>query len=371
MNNIEATELIGNTVSSLNSIIDSTPSCLKIVTADGKLLHMNHQGLNLIEAEDLESVTGACVYDLVEKNHREKFVKFNESVCSGRTGYLNFEIIGLKGSRRWMETYAAPYKLTNGDTAHIAITNDISNKVETEQKILEQNQLLANSSRLASLGQFVGGIAHEINNPLAVILGKLSLLEIELSRENFDKEHFQQEIHKVVETTERISEIINNLKTFSRDPKNDERENVKVDDIVSDTLSLCTEKLRLKNIGIETNIDPDTEISCQKVQISQVLMNLINNSVDAVKFSDDSWIRIDAKDKQGQVLIEFTDSGNGIPRNIADKMLDPFFTTKEVGKGTGLGLSISSGILNSLGGKLLYNPHNENTQFILEFPGCR
>lgn len=368
MKKAEAIELIGNSVSSLNSIIDSTPSCLKIITNQGRLLHMNAQGLDLIEAEDLDSVTGANVYDLVEPSHRMKFKKFNETVCSGETGYLNFEIIGLKGSRRSMETYAAPYKLTNGETAHIAITNDISTKIETERKILEQNQLLANSSRLASLGQFVGGVAHEINNPLAVILGKLSLLEMELANGKFDQAVFSDEIHKVIETTERISEIINNLKTFSRDPKHDERESTKIDEIVKDTLSLCSEKLRLKNIGIETDISPNTEISCQKVQISQVLMNLINNSVDAINLEENSWIKITSRRNPQHVSIEFTDSGSGIPAHIANKMLDPFFTTKEVGKGTGLGLSISSGILNSHGGKLLYNPHHDNTQFILEFP---
>lgn len=118
---------------------------------------MNSKGLALIEAEDMESVRGANVYDIVEESHRERFREFNEKICSGQKGTLVFEIVGLQGARRWMETHAAPYYLANGEVAHIAITNDIADKVVAEKELLQQRQALASSARLASIGQFVGG----------------------------------------------------------------------------------------------------------------------------------------------------------------------------------------------------------------------
>jgi PAS domain S-box-containing protein len=364
----EYLKLLGNSMISFTEMIASTPSCLKVITKDGVLLSMNPQGLSLIEAEEMQSVLGADVYKLIPEEHRAGFIAFNNRICSGEKGNLVFEMVGLKGARLWMETYAAPYKLTNGETAQIAITNDITEKVETEKQILMQEQALANSARLASLGQFVGGIAHEINNPLSVILGKLTLLKMKLEKGSIKEAEVLSELAKVVETTERISDIINNLQTFSRDPQRDAFEEVQLASIVKDTLSLCSENFRLNNISLSQEIDTDITLECQKVQISQVLMNLVNNSFDAVKARDDKWVKIDADVTDNIITIMITDSGKVIDENISQQMLDPFFTTKEVGEGTGLGLSISSQILNNHGGRLYYNNQHKHTQFVLEFP---
>ncbi|MFT4889050.1 MAG: PAS domain S-box-containing protein [Pseudohongiellaceae bacterium] len=370
MENTESLKLLGSSMISFTEMIASTPSCLKVITKDGTLLSMNPQGLSLIEAEGMQNVLGADVYDLIPEEHRARFIEFNNRICSGEKGDLVFEMLGMKGARRWMETYAAPYKLTNGETAHIAITNDITKKVEAEQQILHQNLALASSARLASLGQFVGGIAHEINNPLSVILGKLTLLEMKLEKDSIEKAEILSELGKVINTTERISDIINNLKTFSRDPQRDALEKVPLASIVKDTLSLCFENFRLNNISLSYGIDTGITVECQKVQVSQVLMNLVNNSFDAVKADEERWVKIDAGIKGDTITMMVTDSGKRISKKISELMLTPFFTTKEVGEGTGLGLSISSQIMSSLGGRLYYNKENQHTQFVLEFP-CR
>lgn len=118
----------------LSDIISSSPSCLKIISSDGKLIHMNERGLDLIETDDLAEVLGADVYEVVEESHRDRFISFNKSICSGKQGHLEFEIIGLQGTRRWVESYAAPYRLPSGEIAQIAISNDITDKVlKTEQ----------------------------------------------------------------------------------------------------------------------------------------------------------------------------------------------------------------------------------------------
>jgi PAS domain S-box-containing protein len=353
---------------SFDEMFQSTPSCLKVVSSRGELLHMNPQGLALVEAENMESVFRANVYDLVAAEHRDEFIRFNRRVCSGERGSLVFEIIGLKGSRRWMESYAGPYKLQSGEIAHIAITNDITNRVEAEKEILEQRQALVNSARLAALGEFVGGIAHEINNPLAIISGKLTLLDISLESDELDTTAFKKNVREVIQTTDRISKIIHNLKTFSRDSDKDDFKYCSLEKIIAEMLSLCAEKLRLSDIDIECQIDPEIHIFCQKVQISQVMMNLINNACDAVMETDVRWIKILGRRIGGLVELSVSDSGRGIAEDVEEKIFDPFFTTKELGKGTGLGLSISSSILSHHNGKLIHRKDSISTQFVLQLP---
>lgn len=120
----------------VENIINKTPSCLKIVSKEGLLLHMNPQGLRLIESPDFESVNGANVYDIVHPEFRDSFIKFNEMICQGNSGSLSFKIVGLQGTERWMQTFASPYQLESGETAHIAITNDITEI--HERKLLDE-----------------------------------------------------------------------------------------------------------------------------------------------------------------------------------------------------------------------------------------
>ena len=165
--------LIGESFAELSETIEDSPSCLKLITRDGFLLNMNETGLWMIEAESLEEVLGTNIYNIIEESHREKFIAFNHDVCNGNKRNLIFEIIGLNGTKRWLETYATPFTLKNGEIAHLAIVNDISEKISADG---EQKLHLYNMSNLSPLGQFVGGVAHEINNPLAIISARVALL---------------------------------------------------------------------------------------------------------------------------------------------------------------------------------------------------
>ena len=330
---------------------------------------MNSTGLNLIEAENFESVDQANVYDIVEESHREKFKEFNEKVCSGQKGRLVFEIIGLKGTRRWMETYAAPYRMPNGEIAHIAITNDITHLIEKEKAIQKQKEILAETSRLSALGQFASGVAHEINNPLFVISGKASRVLRKLQNgEEYTKEGLIKELSDIKETSKRIEEIVRNLKEISGKGLNCEASPQNVALMVKKIVSLTSERLRVHDINIEINIPDDLELICNPVQISQVLMNLINNSYHAIENSpDEKWIRIKGGVIQNKICLCVTDSGKGISPEVQVEMMNPFFTTKEIGEGTGLGLSISSTIMQNHMGRLIYDELSPNTRFEMQF----
>jgi signal transduction histidine kinase len=132
---------------------------------------------------------------------------------------------------------------------------------------------------------------------------------------------------------------------------------------------LCGEKFKHRNV--EIRVDPiadDLAIRCRSVQISQVLLNLINNACDAVQSDPAPWIHIAAERRDGFVRLTVTDSGKGIPEHVRSRLFQPFFTTKEIGKGTGLGLSISKGIVGAHGGTVDLDPTSAHTRFVVELP---
>ncbi len=368
MKKAEIHNLLGEKTSMLEEMINASPSCLKIIDVRGRLLHMNTRGLNLIEAKDFDSVILADVYSIVHEDHRDDFIKFNERICSGEKGTLIFEIIGLEGTKRWMETYASPYPLGNGELAHIAITNDITQKVNFQKELENKEKLIHESSKLASLGKLAGGIAHEINNPLTIISGKAQQLLKKINEEEIDPLFFQQSIQTIDDTVKRISKIILGLRTFSHKGLEVEMTIIPLENVIEETLDLCMEKFKSKGTEIRINLDEGIMIKGCRIQLSQVFINLFNNSFDEIQDGQRPWIEIKAKKFNEKVHITITDSGLGISKEHQENLMTPFYTTKEVGKGTGLGLSISLGIIKSHQGHFYYNPQSDHTQFVINLP---
>lgn len=124
----------------LRAIVEATPECVKVVGADGSLLLMNAAGLRMIEAEDFQSVSGACVYDLVAPEHRQVWAEFNARICAGGSERYEFDVVGLKGSRRHMETHAVPVAMPDGTTAHLAVTRDMTERKRAEARLRESEE---------------------------------------------------------------------------------------------------------------------------------------------------------------------------------------------------------------------------------------
>ncbi len=226
----------------------------------------------------------------------------------------------------------------------------------------------AQMAKLSALGEMAGGIAHEINNPLTVIqlhvvqtqtLQQLGSLTDKILLENLDK---------IQNTTTRISKIISGLRTFSRDGVKDPFERVDVHRWVNETLSLCSEKFRYHQLDLNVHIEENLYVRGRLIQLGQVLLNLMNNAFDAVQTYPKKWIRLEASRKGSIIEVRVTDCGSGIPEEVAVKIMQPFFTTKEVGKGTGLGLSISKGIIEDHQGRFFLDRQHENTSFVIQLP---
>jgi signal transduction histidine kinase len=244
--------------------------------------------------------------------------------------------------------------------------------VDKRTKELDIQRIVAiHNAKMVTIGEMAAGIAHEINNPLAIIQGNASLIKKNLN-ENVD--HYEMLMKSAVtinSMTIRINKIIKGLLYFSRKGDLDPFENIKVSDLVNDAIFLCQSKLSLHEVELKLTNDSDSKLTfeCSRVQMSQVLVNLISNSIDAISSkADEKWIEISFKKEGTDLIIKIKDSGLGLPKEIRDRIFDPFFTTKDVGKGTGIGLSISKGIVEQHSGKLSIDHKSSNTCFVISIP---
>lgn len=239
---------------------------------------------------------------------------------------------------------------------------------ERTQKIDAQRALLAEKSRLAALGEFSANIAHEINNPLFVITSSATLIDAKLAKIGHQQE-VAKDITKIQNMVTRISKIIKGLRTFARDASDEKKAEFSLEKMMEDVKDLCQARLTNSGISLMIELDsPSMTLYAREIQISQVLINLINNSAEAIKDRTEKWIRIGAKYMGPHLILSVTDSGYGIPQEIRTKMTQPFFTTKEKGIGTGLGLSIATGIISAHDGDLTYDDSSVHTRFVISIP---
>jgi len=246
---------------------------------------------------------------------------------------------------------------------------DVTEERLAQRKIEEQQVSLANNSKLTALGEMASGIAHEINNPLAILFIKLSQMSTELNSPTYTKESLQDSIASMQKTCERIKNIVLGMRALSRDGSSDLFEECNVQQAIDDAVAVLREKLASESIQLQINCHPNLKVFTRPNQLSQVILNLIHNAYDAIRdYSGERWIKIEANAKGEQIIIETTDSGPGIAAEVRQKIMRPFFTTKAPGQGTGLGLSISKNIIQSHGGTLEYDPSSRHTKFSISLP---
>jgi two-component system, NtrC family, sensor kinase len=223
---------------------------------------------------------------------------------------------------------------------------------------------LVRSEKLAALGQLVAGVAHELNNPLTGIMGYSELLAEEVEGEKLGKR-----VQKLGNEARRMKRIVDGLLRFARQ-NNPAARAADFDAALQDVIQLREYHVRKFMIDLRVDVEPNLpRVAIGEDELKQVLLNILNNAIDAVEESADRSIRISARQVGDRVSISFEDSGPGF--SDLNRAFDPFFTTKPVGKGTGLGLSICYGIAQECGGEILIG---NNTHFganvTLNFPAA-
>lgn len=344
---------------------------------EGAIIDFNSAALEVLNLT-ADELTGKTSMDPSWNSIREDMSCFpgNEhpAMLCLKTGKTQSDIImGIQSDKfgtRWIKINSVPLFLNGNDKPSHSVTSfaDITaiRNFEDNRRILEQK--LVESSRLSTLGEMASGIAHEINNPLAIIRGKVGIVKKNINSQNIDFLKVSRDLVSIENTVDRIAKIISGLNTYSRNAENDPFELTNVKTIIDDTLELCREKFKLNLVQLNVNCPENVEIDCRPAQISQILINLLSNSFDAIINQNEKWIQLDIINYK--VFIEFIikDSGFGIDQKISSKIMNPFFTTKEVGKGTGLGLSISTALAQAHGGSLKLDTNQENTTFVFKIP---
>jgi len=332
-------------------------------------------------------------YDEISEELIPSFMVLTQQMSSMLQNFEAKKYLNEKVQRRTAEVVKQKVEIEEKNVVLEDQKEELHSMLESLK--LTQSQLVQ-SEKMASLGQLVAGIAHEINNPVTFIsagvdsLGtnleevrqvleiyhritpentKEKLEEIEDLKEQVDYKQAIREINKLIDSikngTERTTQIVNGLRTFSRL----DEDVLKIADIhegLDSTLILLRNRYKSR-IEISKEYGDIPSLECFPGQLNQVFMNIISNSIDAIE--DKGIITISTSKANGFIQINIKDSGSGMPENIKAKIFDPFYTTKEVGEGTGLGLSISHGIIEKHGGSIeVKSVVGKGSEFVIVLP---
>ena len=236
--------------------------------------------------------------------------------------------------------------------------------IDQLKKIEHENNIhkirLISQARMISLGEMAGGIAHEINNPLAIIYGNAQQLLHHINNHTLTTDKLTKSLETMNTTSLRISGVIKSLRDFAKDSEQTEFEKANLRQITSIALSFNKAKIENSGVFVENKVDANIEVECIPAKIKEAIYNVVNNSFESVIKGHRRHIKIETSMLDTFVVLKITDSGGGIPQNIREKVFQPFFSTKDVGQGTGLGLSVAKGIIEQHHGEIYFNYENEN-----------
>ncbi|OUR96540.1 hypothetical protein A9Q84_09330 [Halobacteriovorax marinus] len=350
----------------LSRFINSSQLPILIWDNDGTIIQLNESAKNFL---DLEKVGENIVQDsLLNESYSFKQLLNKLEV---NNEIFNEEII-FKNKKEWKYSLWTINK-DKHEEIYFAQCFDNSEKVKAQVEIELERAKSIHNQKLAALGEVASSIAHEVNNPMGVISLSLSILEDEfhfLKITNAKKsEKIERCLNNIDDSVTRTSSIISNLLDFSRESSKDKQDNKKLKILIDKTLIFIESKIKKQKVRILIeDMDSELNVFIKETQFSQVLINLLNNSIDALENCSVKKITITNRSENGYCYLGILDSGTGIPSSMVEKIFTPFFTTKEKGKGTGLGLSISKSIMKEMKGDLILKESEQGAHFIIKLP---
>ncbi len=235
------------------------------------------------------------------------------------------------------------------------------------------NDQILHSSKLAALGELSATVVHDIRGPLAMIQVTCEDLKEECEeKKSVDLITLEQHLGQIAKACSRIKKLVDHLRNYARNDKDELEEAKKLTSIIEDSLFLVEQKIRKNGIKTSTDIEEalkNSELICFPNKLEQVLMNLLSNACDAMQDAPKKELTVKAQTESGFLYISVTDTGTGIPDEVKSKIFESFFTTKKKGEGTGLGLSIVKNIVKEHGGDLtVISEFGKGSSFIIKLP---
>jgi PAS domain S-box-containing protein len=406
-----------------HSLVETIPQNIFRKDLDGRFTFANSNFCNTL-GKPLDQIVGRTDFDFFSRELAERYVHDDHDVINKRTVFDTVEEhVTPAGKQLYVQVMKTPVYGPEGRVVGVqGIFWDVTERKLAEQELETKNRLLEESvaseraalgelkktqshlvqhEKLASLGQMVAGVAHEINNPLAFVINNTAVLQRDLRAvtelltmykeadpclkdqcpelmarigelsEQVDIAYtlgnLQEMLNRSREGLKRIQQIVRDLRDFARLDESDLHE-VDLNAGIQSTVNIILGHAKKKQVKIETQLDRALPpVACQPAKINQVVMNLVSNAIDASHENGRVTVRTVAVD--GCARIEVEDEGTGIPPELRERIFDPFFTTKPVGEGTGLGLSISYGIVNDHGGTIeVDSTPGKGTKFIVSLP---
>lgn len=319
-------------------------------------------------------------------NHNGSIEFTNRHFDEGLRGFINsldidegtqeihHTIRTKNGQEKHFRTIKFSFKDEQGEIGHGGISFDETENVKSIRTIESDRIKAISASKMASIGNLAGEIGHEINNPLSIIKSITFLLKDMLKDGEVGRMFIVDRLETIDQTVNRMTSIVQSLKNISHKGQKNIKTTCLLKDVLDDVILMSD--MKFKKLGIKLTQEFDlhllkTPLNCYRVQLSEVILNLLSNASDAVEGQNNPWVHIKLQDKGEIICIEVSDSGAGVPQEIQDEIFEPYFTTKEIGKGTGLGLSISRSIMKEHGGNLVLRPEVSPSCFALEIPKNR
>ena len=348
------------------NILNAIPDPLFVKNQEHEVIYVNSEYEKLV-GKKKEEIIGKNDYGFFPKELADICWKNDADVFKNNTPNENEEmVIDSEGRVRNILTKKTPVSLSKTEKILLGVIRDITDLKNIQHSLLNQ-------SKMASIGEMAAEIAHEVNNPLMIIQGKSQLLIEKINSKNVNMLNCKKDLEQIEKNCDRITKIIKTLKSITRKSDSDPFEKVSILKLIDEAFELSRDRFRKKKLNLfiisNDKIDYSFKTNARPSEVVQVLVNLLNNSYDAIQDQVSGWARIKLSlQKDNNFLIEITDSGPEISPAVAKSIMEPFFSTKATGEGTGLGLSISKQIIEAHKGELSYDSSSPDTRFIFTLP---
>ena len=345
----------------VSSVLESTSNSVVTISREWKLLYGNRKALESLPDFEVGKNYWSCFPAVLGSPTETLLRKAMSERCE-----IEYEIY-FAPYETWYRAQGFPT-----DEGLSIFFSDITEEKKMQEQ-LDVEQLLR-EKRIEGLSHMAGGLAHEISNPLAIIHGRATdLRDLAMAEAPVAAVEVRTACDSILKTAERASSILRGLRGFAREANQDPMALASIYDIADESLELQQSRFDRNGIEVRVALDPGIPpLLCRETQIGQILTNLLNNAFDAIVQSEvkgaDRWVGLTAASRDGKITVEVTDSGPGIADHFKAHLMEPFFTTKELGLGMGVGLSLSRAIAQDHGGTLMLCSDRKNTCFQLVLP---